>query len=318
MGLGAATERESGRALRAFAPPRHRAVVGDRDGTQHQWSCPLNARGVNACCSPFTVVLSGSLIPLTLYPDWMHRALFVQPFAGVVDIPFRMYSGNLAGAAAWAGLGLQLFWTVVLIVGGRVALERVCTASRCREGEPMGPIRLLTRYLSASMRAQMQYPGSAVILAVGEFVGTILDVIAIWALFDRFGAPRVGGSATSRCSSVWSASASRSPTSSAAASTCSAPSSSRPATSTACCLRPRSVTVQLIGHDFRVGRLGRFLQGVVVTAMATSSLHFHWGALTIALALWTIAGGVALFFGLIVIRGTIPSGPPRVSRRCTS
>src|SRR5471032_2506706 len=52
----------------------------------------------------------------------------------------------------------------------------------------MGPVRLLGRYMSASMRAQMQYPAGAIMLAGGSFVSTIIDLIAIWALFDRFGA----------------------------------------------------------------------------------------------------------------------------------
>src|SRR6185503_3847440 len=75
----------------------------------------LNDRGVNYMLSPFTIVLSGNLIPLALYPDWMHTLLFVQPFAGVVDIPFRIYSGNLHGQAALAGLLLQAGWTLALI-----------------------------------------------------------------------------------------------------------------------------------------------------------------------------------------------------------
>jgi ABC-2 type transport system permease protein len=85
----------------------------------------LNDRGVNSLIGPGVVVFSGNLIPLTLLPDWMHTALFIQPFAGLVDIPFRIYSGNLDGRAAWAGIGLQLVWTLALIVIGRIAMDRV-------------------------------------------------------------------------------------------------------------------------------------------------------------------------------------------------
>jgi ABC-2 type transport system permease protein len=84
----------------------------------------LNDRWVSQSMNPFLVVLSGSLVPLALYPDWAQRALFFQPFAGVVDIPFRIYSGNLAGSLALEGLVLQLFWTVVLVISGRVWMER--------------------------------------------------------------------------------------------------------------------------------------------------------------------------------------------------
>src|SRR5690242_15315288 len=85
----------------------------------------LNDRWVSQSLNPLLVVLSGSLVPLALYPDWAQRALFVQPFAGIVDIPFRIYSGNFAGTSAVEGLALQLGWIVVLVTAGRVWLERV-------------------------------------------------------------------------------------------------------------------------------------------------------------------------------------------------
>jgi ABC-2 type transport system permease protein len=85
----------------------------------------LNDRWVSQSMNPLLVVLSGSLVPLALYPDWAQRGLFFQPFAGVVDIPFRIYSGNLAGVSAAEGLALQLLWTGLLVVTGRAWMERV-------------------------------------------------------------------------------------------------------------------------------------------------------------------------------------------------
>jgi ABC-2 type transport system permease protein len=85
----------------------------------------LNDRGVNSLFGPIVIVLSGNLIPLALFPDWMHVALFVQPFAGLIDIPFRIYSGNLAGGVAWTGIGHQAFWTVVTVAAGHAWMARV-------------------------------------------------------------------------------------------------------------------------------------------------------------------------------------------------
>ena len=48
----------------------------------------------------------------------------VQPFAGMLDIPLRLYVGELSGAAAAGGLALQAFWTLTLIALGRWALSR--------------------------------------------------------------------------------------------------------------------------------------------------------------------------------------------------
>ncbi len=85
----------------------------------------LTDRGVNNFVAPLAILLTGNLIPLPFFPDWARTALFVQPFAGVVDIPFRIYFGQLAGPMAWAGIGLQVFWTVVLVGLGRLWLGRV-------------------------------------------------------------------------------------------------------------------------------------------------------------------------------------------------
>lgn len=85
----------------------------------------LNERGVNAVLTPLVIVFSGSLLPLNFYPHTLQPLLHLQPFAGLVDIPFRIYFGNLTGGAALQGLALQAGWTLVLIGLGRFIMERV-------------------------------------------------------------------------------------------------------------------------------------------------------------------------------------------------
>jgi len=169
----------------------------------------------------------------------------------------------------------------------------------------MNGLSLLGRYMSASLRAQMQYPLSALLIAVGQFVATIIDLVAIWVLFARFGAVdgwRFGDIAMffgvvsisfaiadflSRGFDVLGAEFIKT------------------GNFDRILLRPRTATLQLIGHDFRFNRAGRLAQGLVVTIIGTRSLDFHWTAATIALAVWTIAGGVALFVGCMVIQGAL-------------
>jgi len=85
----------------------------------------LNERGVNAVLMPLVVVFSGSLVPLGFFPDTIRAFLQVQPFAGLVDIPFRIYFADLSGVAAFEGLALQVGWTLLLIGIGRLAAERM-------------------------------------------------------------------------------------------------------------------------------------------------------------------------------------------------
>ena len=49
----------------------------------------------------------------------------------------------------------------------------------------MNGLRLFLRYAAASIRAQAQYPGSAAMLAVGQFLATLVEVVGVWALFTR-------------------------------------------------------------------------------------------------------------------------------------
>ena len=85
----------------------------------------LNERGVNAILMPVVIVFSGNLVPLDFFPDAMRPFLRLQPLAGLVDIPFRIYFADLRGAAALQGLALQAGWIVVLVALGRVAMARM-------------------------------------------------------------------------------------------------------------------------------------------------------------------------------------------------
>ena len=84
----------------------------------------LNDRGANLLIAPFSSLLSGGIVPLAFYPDWLRPALRLQPFAGLMDTPFRIYFGELTGWDAAAALALQLAWAVALAALGRAWLGR--------------------------------------------------------------------------------------------------------------------------------------------------------------------------------------------------
>ncbi len=69
-------------------------------------------------------VLSGSFLPLQLWPDALQPFLLVQPFAGTLDLPVRLYHGLLRPADALWVMALQAGWTVLFILLGRWAMSR--------------------------------------------------------------------------------------------------------------------------------------------------------------------------------------------------
>ena len=84
----------------------------------------LSERGINALAAPLVIVFSGNLLPLALLPDAWQTALLLQPLAGVMDIPARIYFGEFSGAAVLGGLALQAAWMAAIVLAGRVAMGR--------------------------------------------------------------------------------------------------------------------------------------------------------------------------------------------------
>nr|WKF60882.1 hypothetical protein HUO10_005404 [Paraburkholderia busanensis] len=94
----------------------------------------LTDRGINTLAPAFVILFSGNLMPLGLFPDRLQPVLVAQPFAGMLDIPTRIYIGALTGGAAWGGLALQVFWTLVFVMLGRKGIDSVMTRLEVQGG----------------------------------------------------------------------------------------------------------------------------------------------------------------------------------------
>lgn len=80
--------------------------------------------GIVMIASTLVGFFCGLVIPLPLFPDWAQTTLAWLPFAGVGDLPFRVYSGALPLAAVPLVLAKQLGWTLIFVVFGRWLFAR--------------------------------------------------------------------------------------------------------------------------------------------------------------------------------------------------
>ncbi|MDM0091505.1 MULTISPECIES: ABC-2 family transporter protein [unclassified Variovorax] len=169
----------------------------------------------------------------------------------------------------------------------------------------MGAFPLFLRLVRASVGGQARYPASALLLTVGQFLGTGIEMVAVWALFHRFGSVQgwhIGevalfyglvncmfaiADALGRGFDVLGTEFLRT------------------GAFDRLLLRPRPLALQLMGHDFRISRLGRLLQGVAVLVFATHQAPIAWTPATVAVALFALVGGIALFLGILVLQGTL-------------
>lgn len=169
----------------------------------------------------------------------------------------------------------------------------------------MNGARLYLRYVAASIRAQMQFPASFLMLTTTQFGVTLIEFVGLWTLFRRFG--QIDGwtigqvavfygvvnitfsiaDAISRGFDVFGTDFVKT------------------GTFDRLLLRPRATALQLLGHELRLTRFGRLVMGMIVLAVASRLSGVEWGALSVCLLLTAFIGGTALFLGIVILQATL-------------
>jgi ABC-2 type transport system permease protein len=169
----------------------------------------------------------------------------------------------------------------------------------------MNALRLYGRYVMVSLRGQMTHAASFLIMSAGAFASTVTDFIGIWALFARF--REIDGWRFEEVALLY-----------AVVSVAFAIADAitrgfdvfgeqfvKTGDFDRLLVRPRSTVLQLLGYEVRATRIGRLGQGILawVVAVHLSSTPWSWEAgATLAFA---VAGGVALFSGILVLQATL-------------
>ncbi len=84
----------------------------------------LSGEGIARLAPAIMYTLSGMLIPLPFFPEWMQPFLSALPFRDLIDTPFRVYLGQIPPERCLAVLAHQLVWTAALMLWGRWLVAR--------------------------------------------------------------------------------------------------------------------------------------------------------------------------------------------------
>ena len=84
----------------------------------------ISGVGMDRVLTGLVTVFSGLTVPLPLFPDWLQPLLNWQPFRGLADVPYRIYSGNIPAAEIAGELFFVLIWMIALVLLGRLILLR--------------------------------------------------------------------------------------------------------------------------------------------------------------------------------------------------
>jgi len=84
----------------------------------------ISGEGIQRLIPHVTMLLSGMVVPLPLFPEWMQPFLNLQPFRGILDIPSRIYTGVIPIAEIHYYLGFQLIWFLFFVASGKYLIEK--------------------------------------------------------------------------------------------------------------------------------------------------------------------------------------------------
>lgn len=84
----------------------------------------ISGEGASRIVPPLVFFLSGMIIPLPLFPNYLQPIIQVLPFRAMIDVPFRIYLGQLVPREILIGFVQQIVWIGVFIIAGRCLLTR--------------------------------------------------------------------------------------------------------------------------------------------------------------------------------------------------
>ncbi|MFN3650616.1 MAG: ABC transporter permease [Armatimonadota bacterium] len=168
----------------------------------------------------------------------------------------------------------------------------------------LNSLHLYLRYLALSVRGQMQYRASFLMLTAGHFLLTGTEFLGVWALMERFGGLRgwrlpevavlygainvsfalaegVGRGFDIFSQQVKSGDFDR------------------------LLLRPRSTAFQVAASEAQLFRVGRLAQGALILAWGLASAPIDWSPAAALLVPAMVLGGACLFYGLFVLQATL-------------
>jgi ABC-2 type transport system permease protein len=167
----------------------------------------------------------------------------------------------------------------------------------------MSTASLYWHYLGVSIRSQMQYRASFVMLSLATLLTSALEFLTTWALFDRFGS--LAGWTLAEAATLYGiVNLAFALAEAMARGFDEFAIMIRSGTFDRLLLRPRGTALQVAGSHIQLLRVGRLTQGLIVFIWATRALAVSWTWQRVWLCLAAIAGGAALFSGLMVLQAT--------------
>ena len=94
----------------------------------------LDEKGIMSLLMVFIEIFSGGTIPLVFFPKFLKIIAYILPFRYIIDLPFRVYSGNISISSATPNIGLSILWLIIIITIGYILSKKACNKATVQGG----------------------------------------------------------------------------------------------------------------------------------------------------------------------------------------
>ncbi|OUP81255.1 ABC transporter permease [Lachnoclostridium sp. An169] len=84
----------------------------------------ISPLGIKMILSALLDFMTGAVIPLAFFPEWMNKILAISPFTYMQNIPLQIFCGSIAGFEIIYSLFMQTIWVLIFILVGNILMQK--------------------------------------------------------------------------------------------------------------------------------------------------------------------------------------------------
>lgn len=84
----------------------------------------LDEKGIVGIFIVIADILSGLVIPVPFFSEFIQNITNILPFRYVGDFPFRLYVGNISMQDGYIGIIIQIIWIITLVIIGKILMNK--------------------------------------------------------------------------------------------------------------------------------------------------------------------------------------------------
>lgn len=84
----------------------------------------LDEKGVVNIFMVVSDILSGLIIPVPFFPQFLQNISNILPFMYISDFPIRIFVGNIGHIQGLIGIVIQIIWIIILVIIGRLLIKK--------------------------------------------------------------------------------------------------------------------------------------------------------------------------------------------------